>query len=61
VGRICGTLGEDRKVKKVWRESLKERGHTEDPGVDGIRIDFGETGCGSAFNWLRRGVIGGLL
>jgi hypothetical protein len=40
VGRTCGTLGEDRKVYKVWRESLKERGHSEDPVVDGIRIDF---------------------
>jgi hypothetical protein len=49
----------DNCTRFRW-ESLKERDHSEDRGVDGIRMDVGEIGCGwSGFNWLGAG--GGLL
>jgi alpha-glucosidase (family GH31 glycosyl hydrolase) len=32
--------------KKVWWESLKERDHLEDQGVDGMRMDRREIGWG---------------
>jgi alpha-glucosidase (family GH31 glycosyl hydrolase) len=39
-------LGEERKVYRLWWESSKERAHLEDQGVDGIRMDLNEIGCG---------------
>jgi hypothetical protein len=46
-----------------WWESLKERNHSEDQGVDGIRMDLREVGLGGwiGFDWLRIGAGGGLL
>jgi hypothetical protein len=51
------------KCTKFWWESPKERGHSEDRGVDGIRMDLRESGWGvwSGFNWLRIGTSGGLF
>jgi hypothetical protein len=49
VGRACGTHGRGEKgVSSFWWESLKERGHSEDQGVD-RRMD--QTGC--LGYWLR--------
>jgi hypothetical protein len=33
-------------------QSQKERHHLEDQGVDGIRMDLRETGCGSV-DWIQ--------
>jgi hypothetical protein len=43
-----------------WWESPKERDHSEDQGIDGIRMDLREIGWGmfSGFNWLRTGTSG---
>jgi hypothetical protein len=45
-------MGEERKVYKVLWESQKERDHIEDEGVDGIKMDLWETGCGSV-EWIQ--------
>jgi hypothetical protein len=47
----------------LWWESPKERDHSEDRGVDGMRMDLGETDSGgiSGFNLLRIEAVGGLL
>jgi hypothetical protein len=59
-------MGQERKVYKVLWESLKERDHSKDQGIDGedgIGMYLGKTGWGvlSGFNWLRIGAGGGLL
>jgi alpha-glucosidase (family GH31 glycosyl hydrolase) len=38
--------------REFWWESQKERDHLEDQGVDGIRMDVWETGCGSVV-WIQ--------
>jgi hypothetical protein len=47
-----------------WRESLKEKDHLEDQGVDGIKMDFRvigwEGGVWNGLTWLRIGIVGGL-
>jgi hypothetical protein len=40
-------MGEERNVYKVLMEGHKEGDHLQDQGVDGIRMDLGETGSGS--------------
>jgi hypothetical protein len=52
-----------RKVYRVLWESPKERDHSEDRGVDGIRMDLREIGWGmwSGLSWLRIGIDGRLL
>jgi alpha-glucosidase (family GH31 glycosyl hydrolase) len=44
----------DRREKcaRFWWESLKERDHSEDQGMDGIRMDLGETGC-RGVKWIQ--------
>jgi hypothetical protein len=37
---------------RFWWESRKERDHSEDQGVDGIRMDLGKTGWGSV-DWIQ--------
>ena len=46
--------------------NLRERGHLEDPGIDGktiIKLDLQEIGCGAwtELSWLRIGTGGVLL
>jgi hypothetical protein len=57
--------GERReKCTRFWWESPKEGDHSEDRGVDGLRMDLREIGWGwgwSGFNWLRIGSCGWLL
>jgi len=50
-------------VYRVLWESPKERDHSEDRGVDGIRMDLREIGWGmwSGLSWLRIGIDGRLL
>jgi hypothetical protein len=36
---------------RVWLENLKGRDHLEDPGMEGIKMDFGETGW-EGVDWL---------
>jgi hypothetical protein len=46
-------MGEERKVYRVWWESLKVRDHSERPRSrweDKIRMDVGETGCWDALH-----------
>jgi hypothetical protein len=53
-------------LTKLWFESLKERGHPEDLGID-VRIILkrllGKDGCGVriAFIWFRIGAGGGFF
>jgi hypothetical protein len=57
VGRACGTHGRE-KCTGFWWESQKERDHSEDQDVDGIRMNLKEIGCGglwSGFRWPRIG------
>jgi hypothetical protein len=42
-------MREERKMFKVF---LKERDHSEDQGLDGIRMDLDFVG-GSGFSWYR--------
>jgi hypothetical protein len=35
-----------KKCKRFWRESPKEGDHSEDRGVDGLRMDLREIGWG---------------
>jgi hypothetical protein len=49
-----------------WWESLKEKAHLKDQGVDGrmaLKTDLREIGWGvwSGFTWLRIGTVGELL
>jgi hypothetical protein len=32
---LVARVGEERKCRRFWRETLKERDHSEDRGVDG--------------------------
>jgi hypothetical protein len=62
---FCGTHGEERNLYKVLVEKPKERGHSEDRGVNG-RMEsewiLGNVDGGwSGFSWLRIGTGGGLL
>jgi hypothetical protein len=49
-------MGEERTSTRFWWESPKERDHSEDQGMDGIRMDLSEIGwrgVWSGFSWLR--------
>jgi hypothetical protein len=35
---------------ECWWGNLKERGHLEDPGIDNIKMDLQELGCGE--DWI---------
>jgi hypothetical protein len=66
--RLAGHVAwvrEDRKVNKVLVGKPEGKRPFGDRGVDGIRMDLGETGWGggvwSGFNWLRTGAGGWLL
>jgi hypothetical protein len=39
-------MGEERKVHRVLVENTKERDHSEDRVVDGMRMDLREIGWG---------------
>jgi hypothetical protein len=58
-------IREDRKVYKVWWESLKERDHLKEQGIDG-RVELEwilrrvAWGVWSRFIWLRIGTSGRL-
>jgi hypothetical protein len=56
-------MGEERKVYKVLMGKPKERDHSEDQSVDGIRKDLREIGLGVCigFDWVRTGTGGDLL
>jgi hypothetical protein len=61
-------MGEERKLRKLWWESLKERDHLEHQGVDGrmgsewtLEICWWRGGVRSGFSFLRIGTSGGLL
>jgi hypothetical protein len=56
-------MGEERKYKKFWRESPKERDHSEERGMDGVRMGLRQIGWGmwSGFSWLRVGASSGFL
>jgi uncharacterized membrane protein len=62
VGGTCGTHGRGMCIG-FWWQSRKQRGHFEDQGVDGIRMDLREIGWGvlSGFSWLKIRIGGGLL
>jgi hypothetical protein len=54
------------KCTKFWWESLKEREHSEDQGVDGrtgseLILGRLDEGVWSGLSWLRIGTGGGLL
>jgi hypothetical protein len=65
VGHVAD-MAEERKVYKLWWESLKERDHLEDWGVDGRRgseLILGRLAgrmC-IGFTWLRIGTSGRFL
>jgi hypothetical protein len=64
--RHLASMGEERKVYKLWWEGPKERGRSEDQGVDGrmgSECILGRLAWGvwSGFSWLRIGTGGGLL
>jgi hypothetical protein len=44
----------EKCTRFLW-ESPKERDHSEDQGIDGIRMDLGELAGGIGFDWLRIG------
>jgi hypothetical protein len=50
-------------VYRVWVGRPEEKHHSEDRGVDGIRMDIRDIGweVRSRFSWLRIGTGGGLL
>ena len=59
-------MGERRGVYRVWWGNLRERDHSEDPGVDGsiiIRWIFRkwDVGAWTGSGWLRLGRVGGQL
>jgi len=35
MGRACSTCGGEEVHTRLWWETLSERGHLEDPGIDG--------------------------
>jgi hypothetical protein len=48
------------KCTTIWWESPKERDHSEEQDVDGIRMDLREIGWGwIGFDWLKIGIGGG--
>jgi hypothetical protein len=51
------------KCTRFWWGSTKERVHSEDQSVDGVRMDLGEIGWGVwfGFEWIRIGTGGELL
>jgi hypothetical protein len=66
VGRECGTQGSGEKsVQGFWWESLEEREHSEDQGIDGRMGSEWVLGRLAwewfGFYWLRIGTGGGLL
>jgi hypothetical protein len=56
-------MGEGRNVYSVLVGKNERKFRLEDQGVDGIKMDFRETGWGvwDRFTWLRIGTVGGLL
>jgi hypothetical protein len=56
-------MGEDMKVYRVLMGKPEERDHSDDRGLDGIRMDLRKIGRGflSRFSWLRIGAGCGLL
>jgi hypothetical protein len=59
-------MGKGRKCTGFWWESLKERGHLEDQGVDGRMgskwvLGSLSGGVWTGFKWFRIGIVGGLL
>jgi hypothetical protein len=50
------------KCTLFWWKIARERDHSEDRDVDGIRVDVRETDCGwNGISWFRTGTGGGLL
>jgi hypothetical protein len=45
-GACCRHGGGEKCVLGFWLERMKERNHSEDQGVDGIRMVLGEIGWG---------------
>jgi hypothetical protein len=66
VGGTCGTHGREKCIG-FWRESLKERDHSENQGVDrrmGSECMLGTMAGGggwSGYSWLMMGAGGRLL
>jgi hypothetical protein len=64
--RLVTRMGKRRGVYRNWWGNLRERGHLEDPVIDGgdnIKMDFQEW-CVGAWNgsrWFRMGTGGGHL
>jgi hypothetical protein len=56
-------MEEERKYKKFWQESPKERDHSKERGIDGVRMSLRQIGWGmwSGFSLLRVGVGSGFL
>jgi len=65
--RACSTYGgEEMRIQGFGRENLRERGHLEDPDVDGriiLRWIFRkcDVGVWTGSSWLRIGTIPGHL
>jgi hypothetical protein len=58
------SMGLGRNMYRVWWESPKEKDHSKDNGMDGrmgSKWTLGRLGRGGGFNWLRIGIVGGLL
>ena len=65
MGGACSTYGGE-VYTRFWLGIPRERGHLEDPGVDGritLRWIFRkwDVGVRTGLNWLRIGTGGGLL
>jgi len=64
MGGTCSMYGGEEVYTEFWWGNLRERGHLEDPGVDGriiLRCLFRKwnVGVSSGSSWLRIGTGGG--
>jgi hypothetical protein len=48
--RHVARMGDERKCTRFWWEGPKEGGHSEDRGMDGIKMDLRDTDCGGGLD-----------